>query len=39
MEPMDADAIPGLGSRSLQWHYRRLGTGVGSCAGTLPSHP
>jgi hypothetical protein len=37
MEPIDADAIPGSESRSLQSQYWRLGTGGGWCAGALPS--
>ena len=36
-EPIDAEAIPGVKSRSLQSHYRRLGTGGGDAPGPFPS--
>jgi hypothetical protein len=36
-EPMDADAIPGSESRSLQSQYWRLGTGGGVAPGPSPA--
>jgi hypothetical protein len=37
MEPIDADAIPGSESRSLQSQYWRLGTGGGVAPGPSPA--
>jgi len=37
MEPIDADAIPGIESRSSQSQYWELGSGVGVAPGPSPA--